>query len=69
MNPQTVQLILFAEQLAALAAKTIMELRGVITGASGKTTEEILQDADNTYNQIIANATQPPTGGTVSPAK
>lgn len=54
MDPKTLQLILFAEQMAALAAKTIADLRGVLSGSSDKTTDDILADADATYRGIIA---------------
>lgn len=56
MDPKTLQLIEFAEAMAALAAKTIVDLKGVLTGNSDKTTDDILADADSTYNQIITNA-------------
>lgn len=60
MNPDTLKLILFAEQMAALLAKTIVDLKTVISGAEGKTVDEILADADATYQQIIDAAKQPP---------
>lgn len=53
MNPKTLQLIVFAENMAALAAKTIVDLKNVLTGSSSKTTDEILADADATYQGII----------------
>lgn len=53
-------LIIFAEQLAALLAKTIADIRAVISGANTKATDEILADADATYQQILANAKNPP---------
>lgn len=56
IDAQTLQLILFAEQMAALSAKTVSDLKNVLTGNSDKTTDDILADADSTYNQIIANA-------------
>lgn len=56
IDPQTLQLILFAEQMSALAAKTVSDLKNVLTGNSDKTTDDILADADSTYNQIITNA-------------
>jgi hypothetical protein len=60
MDPRTLQLILFAEQMAGLAAKTIMDLRNVLSGASTKAIDDILDDADATYNKIIADAKLPP---------
>lgn len=56
MDPKTLQLIVFAEQMAALAAKTIVDLKNVLTGNDARTTDLILADADATYQQIIANA-------------
>lgn len=56
IDQQTLQLILFAEQMAALAAKTVSDLKNVLTGNSDKTADDILADADSTYNQIITNA-------------
>lgn len=53
MNPDTVQLVLFAEQMAALLAKTIMELRGIISGSNTTPVADILTDADATYQAII----------------
>ena len=73
MDPKTLQLIIFAEQMVGLAAKTIADLRGVIGGSSAKDTDAILADADATYRQIIANAqaptvtADPPTSGPVTP--
>lgn len=58
MDPQTLQLIVFAEQMAALAAKTIADLKNVLTGGDTRSTDDILADADATYQQIIANAKQ-----------
>lgn len=60
MNPDTLKLVLFAEQMAALAAKTIVELRGVIEGSNTKDIPTILDDADATYRKIIDAAKQPP---------
>lgn len=56
MDKSTVQLIVFAEQMAALAAKTIVDLKNVLTGNDARNTDDILADADATYQQIIANA-------------
>ena len=63
MNPSTVNLIVFAEQMAALAAQTIMQLKGLLMGSSTQTADQILADADATYAQIIANAKGSGTGG------
>ena len=59
MDPKTLQLILFAEQMAALAASTVAQVRAQITGSSTKAVDEVLADADSTYQQIIANAQKP----------
>jgi len=59
MDPNTLNLIIFAEQMAALAAKTILDLKNVLT--SGADATSALNDADATYQQIIANAKKPPT--------
>lgn len=56
MNPDTLKLIIFAESMAALLAKAIVDLRNVIQGSSSKATAEILDDADATYQKIIAAA-------------
>lgn len=56
MDPKTVQLILFIEQLASLVATSVTDLRGVIAGSSTKTVDQILDDADATYDSIIAQA-------------
>lgn len=72
MNPNTLNLIIYIEQLAALVAKTVVDLKNVIAGSSTQTTDQILADADATYQQIIQNAQlpapvpQPPTPGTSS---
>lgn len=55
MDPNTVNLILFAENMAALLAKTIVDLKNVLQGSSTQTVDAILADADATYQQIIAN--------------
>ena len=60
MNPATIQLIVFAEQLAALLAKTVLDLRNVIQGSATQTVDQILADADTTYQKIIDAAKQPP---------
>jgi hypothetical protein len=63
VNPNTLQLIQFIEQLAALVATSVVDLKNVISGASSKTVDQILDDADSTYDTIIAAAkvTPPPT--------
>lgn len=61
MDPNTLNLITFAEQMAALLAKTIIDLKNVISGSSTKAVEDILADADATYQQIISNAKGPQT--------
>ena len=59
-DASTVQLIIFAEQMAALLAKTIVDLKNVIAGANTQTVDEILADADTTYQSIITAAKTPP---------
>ncbi len=39
--------------MVGLATKTIVELKGVIAGSNSKTVDEILDDADATYQGII----------------
>lgn len=56
MNPDTLKLILLAESLAALAAKAIVDLKHVIQGSNTQTVAQILDDADATYQKIIAAA-------------
>jgi len=60
MDPNTLNLILFAEQMAALLAKTIVDLKAVIQGSHTQSVDEILADADATYQKIIANAQTKP---------
>lgn len=60
MDPATIQLVIFAEQMAALLAKTIVDLKNVISGSSSKAVADILTDADATYQGIIAAAKTPP---------
>jgi hypothetical protein len=60
MDPNTINLIVFAEQMAALLAKTIVDLKNVLSGSSAKAVDEILADADATYQQIITTAQAPP---------
>ncbi len=53
MDPNTVQLVIFAEQMAALLAKTVLDLKNVMSGGSTKPVADILADADATYQSII----------------
>jgi hypothetical protein len=53
LDAGTVNLIVFAEQMAALLAKTIVDLKNVISGSSTQTTDQILADADATYQTLI----------------
>lgn len=59
MDPNTLNLIVFAEQMAALLAKTILDLKNVMSGSSAKAADDILTDADATYQSIIAAAKAP----------
>ena len=59
MDPATLQLIQFAESMAALAAKTIVDLKNVLSGSSTKAIDDIIADADATYAKVIADATAP----------
>lgn len=56
MDPKTLQLVLFIEQMVALAAQTVVELRARIEGSATKSVDDVLADADAAYQQIIANA-------------
>ena len=56
MDPKTVNLVIFAEQMAALLAQTVLDLRNVIQGSSTKAVDDILADADATYQKIIGDA-------------
>jgi len=60
VDPATVGLIVFAEQMAALLAKTIVDIKNVLGGASTQTADQILADADATYQKIIDAAKNPP---------
>lgn len=53
MDPKTVNLIIFIEQMAALLAKSIVDLKNVIGANSTKDVDMILADADATYQSII----------------
>lgn len=61
MDPKTIQLALFVEQMVALAAKYALELRGLIQGSSTKAVDDILADADTEYQAVITAAQTPPT--------
>lgn len=56
MDPETLKLAMFAEALAVLAAKTVADLSKVIHGSHTMEVSAILDDADATYNDIIARA-------------
>lgn len=56
MDPNTVNAILFAEQIAALAAKTIADIASLVKGNSTKSTADIIADADASYQTIINGA-------------
>lgn len=56
MDPNTLGLIVLAEQLAALLAKTVSDIKSVVAGTHTQTTSQILDDADNKWDEIIANA-------------
>jgi len=60
MPPETINLIIFAEQMAALLAKTIVDLKMVIQGSHTQDVNTILDDADRSYAAIIANAKSAP---------
>lgn len=71
MDPNTLNIITFAEEMAALVVQTITSLKSLIGGSSTQTTDEILADADTKYQSIIdkakaggvATTTPPVTGG------
>ena len=56
MPPDTLKLVVFAEELAVLAARAVADLRSVIVGSNAKDVATILNDADATYNEIITRA-------------
>lgn len=56
MDPNTAGLIVLAEELAALLAKTIVDIKGVVSGASSQATSQLLDDADAQWDTIIAKA-------------
>lgn len=56
MDPKTLNLVLYIEQMAALVAKSVVDLKNVMSGSSTKTAAQVLDDADATYRQIIADA-------------
>jgi len=65
MDPNTLQLILFAEQMAALLAKTIVDIRSVIQNSNTQSVDQILDDADTAYQKIIDDAKNPPSSGKI----
>lgn len=71
MEPNTINLILFIEQMAALLAKSIVDLKNVIQGSSTATVDSILADADASYQKVIATAqgsmSAPPAPAPVPP--
>jgi hypothetical protein len=56
MDPDTLRLAIFAEELAVLAAKAAADLRAVLHGASLRAVGDILDDADSAYRDVIAKA-------------
>jgi len=58
MDQNTVNLITYIESLAALVAKSVVDLKNVLSGSSTQTADQALADADATYQQIIANSKQ-----------
>jgi hypothetical protein len=56
LDPATISLIIFAEQMAALAAKTILQIRDLVSGNSGLSVDQILADADSNYQTVISGA-------------
>lgn len=56
MDPKTLAYIVYLEQLAGLVAKGIVDIKNLISGSGGATADQLLDDADATYNQIIQNA-------------
>jgi hypothetical protein len=65
MDPTIIGYITFAEELAALAAKAVTDIRGVVQGSNVKDVNTLLDDADATYAQVIAKAR---AAGVVPPA-
>lgn len=70
MDPNTAGLIVLAEQLAALLAKTIVDIKSVFSSSNTATVDQILADADAQFDQIIANAKAalPPAPSSAAPA-
>lgn len=57
MDPKEIMgLVILAEQLAALLAKTVVDIKSVMSNSHTQTTAQILDDADRTWDQIIANS-------------
>jgi len=55
MNPNTINLITFVEGLVALAAKSVVDLKNVLTSGDSSTVDATLADADAQYQKLIAN--------------
>ena len=60
MDPKLLAAITFYEQLAGLVVKGIVDIKNLVAGSGGLTADQILDDADATYQQILANAQNPP---------
>ena len=56
MDPKTLAAITFYEQLAGLVVKGFVDIKNLLSGSGGQTADQILADADATYQQIIDNA-------------
>lgn len=56
MDADTLRLAVFTEEMAVLAAKAASDLRAVIHGANARAVSDILDDADQNYQDIIAKA-------------
>ena len=59
MDPKTLQLIIFLEQMAALVAKSIVDLKNVMASGNTQNIDQIIADADATYKAIIEAAKNP----------
>lgn len=59
MDPKTLAGLVFVEELIALAAKTVADIRSVIQGSNTQTVDAILEDADAQYKLVIQNAQRP----------
>ncbi len=57
MDPKEIMgLVILAEQLAALLAKTVVDIKSVMSNSHTQTTAQILDDADAQWDKIIANS-------------